>query len=276
MINNANKMKFFSLILFAVGFVLINGSSAEVHAQSGDPFAKPNWQKPPNPNAKVPTTTTAVGTDGKVKTVIVRPVPPPVVPIGAPAAQDRINYYLRIREEAANRGDVLPKLTSVLTLDEMSVTGIFRTPRGFAAIVQATPVNLAYTIYPGEKFFDGQLVAIEENKLVFRKVSKMSNGKFVSMEVNKPLRKYTDQEAIQGTVPTGESGRTEAAAVTPPATQTADGTPVAPTSFISPLDEMNRPQVETPKSATDKKDKKGKSNTAKSKKPVKVASNQKQ
>ncbi len=275
MIKNANKMKFFSLILFAVGFVLINGSSAEVHAQSGDPFAKPNWQKPKDPNAK-PATTTTVGADGKVKVVVTKPVPPPVVPIGAPAVQDRINYYVRLREEAASRGETLPKVTSVLTLDEMSITGIFRTPRGFAAMVQATPINLAYTIYPGEKFFDGQLVAIEENRLIFRKVSKMSNGKFVSSEVNKPLRKYSEQEAIQGTVPTGESGKTESAAATQPAAQTADGTPVAPISMVSPLDEMNKPQVEVPKSATDKKNKKGKTSTAKSKKPVKVAANKEQ
>ena len=36
--------------------------------------------------------------------------------------------------------------------------------RGFAAMVEATPFNpkLSYVIYPGESFFDGQLVAIEE------------------------------------------------------------------------------------------------------------------
>ena len=39
-------------------------------------------------------------------------------------------------------------------------------------MVHATPINLSYTIYPGEKFFDGQLVAIEENRLTFRKVIK--------------------------------------------------------------------------------------------------------
>lgn len=275
MINNANKMKFFSLILFAVGFVLINGSNAEVHAQSGDPFAKPVWQKPKDPNAK-PATTTTVGADGKVKVVPIKAVPPPIVPIGAPAVQDRINYYIGERERAATDGRPLPKVTSVLTLEEMSVTGIFRTPRGYAAMVQATPINLSYTIYPGEKFFDGQLVAIEENRLIFRKVSKMSNGKFISSEVNKPLRKYSEQEAIQGTAPAGESGKTETAATTQPAAQTADGKPVAPTSIISPLDEMNKPQVETPKSATDKNSKKGKTGTAKSKKPVKVATNKEQ
>ncbi len=46
-------------------------------------------------------------------------------------------------------------------------------------MVEATPIKLSYTIYPGEKFFDGQLVAVEENRLVFRTVTKIGNGKFV-------------------------------------------------------------------------------------------------
>ncbi|MBN8105900.1 hypothetical protein, partial [Vibrio vulnificus] len=77
-------------------------------------------------------------------------------------------------------------------LSELAVTGIFKTPRGYAAMVEATPIKLSYTIYPGDRFFDGQLVAVEENRLVFRKVTKMSNGKFVASVENKPLRKYTE------------------------------------------------------------------------------------
>lgn len=265
-------MKFFSLILFAIGFVLINGNLGEVFAQgqSRDPFAKPVWEKPKTPSAPGATTGTSTATPG---TKPAKPLPPPVVPVLAPAVQDRINFYLRQREQAAAEGKTLPKVTSVLTINEMSVTGIFRTPRGYAAMIQATPINLSYTIYPGEKFFDGQLVAIEENRLIFRKVSKMSNGKFIASEENKPLRKYSEQEAIQGTAPAGE-GKTESAAVTQPPTQTTDGTQVvAPTSIISPLDEMNNQPVQKPESAKDKKDKKGKPSTSKNKKPAKVAKN---
>ena len=90
----------------------------------------------------------------------------------------------------------------------MTVTGIFRTPRGFAAMVEAKPIKLSYTIYPGEKFFDGQLVAIEENRLVFRKITKMSNNKFVTSVENKTLRQYTDQEVVQGTAPVQASTQT--------------------------------------------------------------------
>ena len=124
--------------------------------------------------------------------------------LGAPAIEQRVEYYKRLRETAAASGMPVPKVTSVLTLNEMAVTGIFRTPRGYAAMVEATPIKLSYTIYPGEKFFDGQLVAVEENRLVFRRVVKMSNGKFVSSVENKPLRKYTEREQIQGTAPGGK------------------------------------------------------------------------
>ena len=94
-------------------------------------------------------------------------------------------------------------MTSVLTLNEMAVTGIFKTPRGYAAMVEATPIKLSYTIYPGEKFFDGQLVAVEENRLVFRKVTKIGDGKFVASVENKPLKRIHDRKAqIEGTAPT--------------------------------------------------------------------------
>lgn len=276
MINISKKIKFFSLILFAAGFVLLSGNLDQVFAQqtTRDPFDKPVWQKPKDPNAKAPTT---VDKNGKV--VVTKPTPPPVVPVGVPAIQDRINYFKKIREVAAEKGETLPKVTSVLTLSEMSVMGIFRTSRGFAAMVQATPISLSYTIYPGEKFFDGQLVAIEENRLIFRKVTKMSNNKFISSEESKPLRTYSDQEAIQGTAPAGETGKTETASATQPPAQTADGKPAvstAPVVVVSPLDEMNNQPPAKPESAKDKTTKKGKTVSSKTKKPVKVAANKEQ
>ena len=122
-----------------------------------------------------------------------------------------------MREQAAVNGAPLPKVTSVLTLNEMSVTGIFRTPRGYAAMVEATPIKLSYTIYPGEKFFDGQLVAVEENRLVFRSVTKTGNGKYVSSVENKPLRQYSTKAQIEGTAPVqaGERQTETATAVQP-------------------------------------------------------------
>jgi hypothetical protein len=256
MTNKSKTLKNLSLALVATGLLLIGGSSAETNAQNSDPFAKPSWAKPKAPS-------TATSSSGSSKSTSDKPKPTGPVVVAPPSIEARINYYKRLREEAAAGGMELPKVTSVLTLDEMSVTGIFRTPRGYAAMVEAKPIKLSYTIYPGEKFFDGQLVAIEENRLIFRKVTKMSNGKFISSVENKALRQYTMQETVQGTAPVApaatpaETAATETAA-TEPAVKPAEK-PAEPTVIISPVDEMNRqPQSDPKDSAKQKTGKKSK------------------
>ena len=266
MMNKSKMIRFLSLSLGIVGFVLISGYFTTSNAQTRDPFEKPSWAKPRTTNpTTTPTTTTP--TTGKVEKPK-PPGPPPVNVVLPPTIEQRISYYKRLREDAATNGVEIPKVTSVLTLDEMSVIGIFRTPRGYAAMVEAKPIKLSYTIYPGEKFFDGQLVAVEENRLVFRKVTKMSNGKFTASVENKILRQFSVQEEVQGTAPIQPSGSTETAStIAPVPTADKDKMPM-PTMIISPLDEMNRqPPAEKPKdSVKEKPSKKGK-------KPVKVAKN---
>jgi len=137
MINTSTLKRFACLTAMAAAFVLVGGSQNETSAQR-DPFKKAGWATPkkaPNPSAaKTGTTTTTP------------------VNYGPPAIEARIEYYKRLRDSAAASGAPLPKVTSVLTLNEMAVTGIFKTPRGYAAMVEATPIKLSYTIYPGEKF----------------------------------------------------------------------------------------------------------------------------
>ena len=225
-----NKFKIVrSLVLgfavMAIGVV----AATEANAQR-DPFAKPGWARTKDPKAGGPGKTSG-----------------PAVNLGLPPIEARIDYYKRLRESAALSGNPLPKVTSVLSLNEMAVTGIFKTPRGYAAMVEATPIRLSYTIYPGEKFFDGQLVAVEENRLVFRKVTKVSNGKFVSSVENMPLRQYTQKEVVQGTAPVDNAAGNEPPPVPQPvATPSSDGK-IAVTNIVSPLDEMDK-QSDKPQS----------------------------
>jgi hypothetical protein len=97
-----------------------------------------------------------------------------------------------------------PKPTTALLLNEMQVTGIFRTPRGWAAMVEATPIKLSYVIYPGETFFDGQLVAIEETRLVFRRDTVWTDGRREKSVETKSLRQPSPVEAMSAakTAPT--------------------------------------------------------------------------
>ena len=248
MTNKTKILRFLGINLAIAGFVLVAGSSTELLAQNRDPFAKPGWARKPEGNA-------AAGKGKKQG---------PATDMGAPAIEQRIEYYKRLREMAASNGQQIPKVTSVLTLNEMSVTGIFRTPRGYAAMVEADPLKLSYTIYPGDKFFDGQLVAVEENRLVFRRVTKMSNGKFVSSVENKPLRKYSDRETVQGTAPVESDNRASAEqSQAMPQTAQTQAKPAQP--IVSPLEEMNRQVLPEPEKEKAKKDVKKTVKVAKSK-----------
>lgn len=133
----------------------------------------------------------------------------------APSIEVRIERYRAQKMAAANAHVAPPKPTTALLLNEMQVIGIFRTPRGWAAMVEATPIRLSYVIYPGEVFFDGQLVAIEDNRLVFRRDMVWADGRHERSVEIKPLRQPSPVEAMT-------------AAKTAPATAPEPEKPTAP------------------------------------------------
>jgi hypothetical protein len=108
-----------------------------------------------------------------------------------PTIQERINQYRAQKVASMNSHLPSPKPTTALLLSEIQVVGISRTPRGYAAIVEATPIKLSYVIYPGERFYDGQLVAIEDTRLVFRHEKIMGDGKREQAVEMKSLRQAT-------------------------------------------------------------------------------------
>ena len=131
----------------------------------------------------------------------------------APPIQVRIDRYRAQKLAAANAHVAPPKPTSVLLLNEMQVIGIFRTPRGFAAMIEATPIKLSYVIYPGESFFDGQLVAIEETRLVFRRDVVWTDGRrektveTKSLRTPNPVNAMTSAKAAPANAPAPEAER---------------------------------------------------------------------
>lgn len=125
--------------------------------------------------------------------------PPKVVTkLEPPAIQVRIERYREQKLAAANAHIAAPKPTTALLLSEVQVTGIFRTPRGWSAMVEATPLTpkLSYVVYPGENFFDGQLVAIEEGRLIFRRDTVWTDGRRDKSVEIKPLRTPSPIEAM--------------------------------------------------------------------------------
>jgi len=127
--------------------------------------------------------------------------PPPLVKRNAgqaaiPSIQDRIALYKAQKVAAMNARLPAPKPTTALLLSEIQVIGISRSPRGYAAIVEATPIKLSYVIYPGEPFFDGQLVAIEDSRLVFRHETVFTDGRRERAVEYKPLRQPTQVNSM--------------------------------------------------------------------------------
>jgi len=127
--------------------------------------------------------------------------PPPIMKRNAgqaaiPSIQDRIALYKAQKVAAMNARLPAPKPTTALLLSEIQVIGISRTPRGYAAIVEATPIKLSYVIYPGEPFFDGQLVAIEDSRLVFRHETVFTDGRRERAVEYKPLRQPTQVNSM--------------------------------------------------------------------------------
>ena len=170
--------------------ILISGFVVIVMAQETEPAAKPVKR------------TVAAGRDP------FRKYEPPRAPVKAsrdtiPIAtiQERLNNYKAQKVAAMNARMPAPKPTTALLLSEIEVIGISRSPRGYAAIVEAIPIKLSYVIYPGEPFYDGQLVAIEDNRLVFRQETVFTDGRRERTVKYKPLRQPTPVNSMITTAP---------------------------------------------------------------------------
>ena len=128
------------------------------------------------------------------------PPPPTVKRIAGqamiPSIQDRIALYKAQKQAAMNARMQAPKPTTALLLSEIQVVGITRSPRGYAAIIEATPIKLSYVVHPGEPFYDGQLVAIEDNRLVFRHETVFTDGRRDRQVEYKPLRQPTQVNSM--------------------------------------------------------------------------------
>ena len=125
-----------------------------------------------------------------------RPVAKKSAQVLMPTIQDRIQQYRAQKLAAMNAHVPAPKPTTALLLNEVQVVGITHTPRGYAAIVEATPIKLSYVIYPGERFYDGQLVAIEDARLVFRRETVFGDGRRERSVEMKSLRQPNAADAM--------------------------------------------------------------------------------
>lgn len=74
-----------------------------------------------------------------------------------------------------------------LLIDEITLTGIFKTGQGFIAQVQAADKEKSYLLKPGDQLFDGDVVSITNNEVVFKKIVNDPTRLKPFMEVVKKL-----------------------------------------------------------------------------------------
>lgn len=204
---------FCALACLCAGAASAQTASSNYRTTPRDPFSNPRAARPASAGGARPNAT--------------KPKPPAPTVVASPPIQARIDRYKALKLAAMNAQVAAPKPTTALLLSEVEVVGIFRTPRGYAAMVEAKPIRLSYVIYPGEIFYDGQLVAIEENRLVFRRESMYTNGR---REVAVETKNLRPANAVADSLTQTRTNAAEPA--NQPAGQTTNQ-PVRPTTVVT-------------------------------------------
>ncbi|HEX2223814.1 MAG TPA: hypothetical protein VHN15_06390 [Thermoanaerobaculia bacterium] len=57
-----------------------------------------------------------------------------------------------------------------LMIDEVDIKGIFRTPKGFVAQVSAANQKKGYLLKEGDQLYDGDVLSITKNEVVFKQI----------------------------------------------------------------------------------------------------------
>lgn len=83
--------------------------------------------------------------------------------------RDPFESLLDARQATAERGP-RPEGVPGLLIDEVEVSGIFVTPEGAVAQVAAANKEKSYLLRVGDQLYDGEVISISGNEVVFRQI----------------------------------------------------------------------------------------------------------
>lgn len=83
--------------------------------------------------------------------------------------RDPFKSLLRAREESGPRGP-RPDGIPGLLIDELIISGIFRTSEGWVAQVQSAEKDKSYLIRIGDQLYDGDVISMSRNEVVFKQI----------------------------------------------------------------------------------------------------------
>ena len=83
--------------------------------------------------------------------------------------RDPFRSLIAAKNKAERRG-ALPEGIPGLLIEEIDLTGIFKTSRGFVAQVLASNKEKSYLIREGDQLYDGDVVSITQQEVVFKQI----------------------------------------------------------------------------------------------------------
>jgi hypothetical protein len=83
--------------------------------------------------------------------------------------RDPFKSLLAAPDRAEFRGP-RPEGVPGLLIDEIDLTGIWRTPKGYVAQVSAANLKKSYLLKEGDQLYDGDVVSINKNEVVFKQI----------------------------------------------------------------------------------------------------------
>jgi hypothetical protein len=83
--------------------------------------------------------------------------------------RDPFRSLLQAEERPDLRGP-RPEGIAGLLIDEISLTGIFQTPRGWVAQVVSSDQKKSYLLREGDQLYDGDVVRINRTEMVFKQI----------------------------------------------------------------------------------------------------------
>lgn len=83
--------------------------------------------------------------------------------------RDPFKSLLAVQDRPELRGP-RPEGVPGLLIDEIDLTGIFRTSKGFVAQVVAANQKKSYLLKEGDQLYDGDVVSINRNEVVFKQI----------------------------------------------------------------------------------------------------------
>jgi hypothetical protein len=83
--------------------------------------------------------------------------------------RDPFRSLLAAKNRVERKG-ALPEGIPGLLIEELDLTGIFKTSRGFVAQVLASNKEKSYLIREGDELYDGDVVSITQNEVVFKQI----------------------------------------------------------------------------------------------------------